>query len=203
MYRLCGLHPGADYDAHAAAVLAGTAAPDAERMLERLTDVHLLSEPAPGRYRFHDLARAHAAQTAVREDTEPERRDALTRLLDHYLHTAATAMDTVYPHHRDERPDLPAPGSGGPAVADPQRAAAWLDAELGNLLAAARFAAGAAGAAGDAGDGWGPPAGPGTCPRPWAATCMSVATTPTRRPFTRMRWRWPAATATAAASSTR
>jgi DNA-binding SARP family transcriptional activator/Tfp pilus assembly protein PilF len=149
MYRLCGLHPGADYDPHAAAVLAGTTAPDAERMLECLTDVHLLSEPAPGRYRFHDLARAHAAQTTVREDTEPERRDALTRLLDHYLHTAATAMDTVYPHHGDERPDLPAP-AGGPAVADPPRAAAWLDAELGNLLAAARFAADAAGAAGAA-----------------------------------------------------
>jgi hypothetical protein len=38
MYRLCGLHPGADHDAHAAAVLAGTTAPDAERMLERLTE---------------------------------------------------------------------------------------------------------------------------------------------------------------------
>ncbi|MEV4179551.1 hypothetical protein [Nonomuraea sp. NPDC049709] len=50
-------------------------------LLDRLQGVHLLQEPAPGRYRFHDLVRAHAAEVAAGAEPEPDRRAAPARLL--------------------------------------------------------------------------------------------------------------------------
>ncbi|GAA2586684.1 tetratricopeptide repeat protein [Actinomadura fulvescens] len=137
LYRFLSLPPGPDIDAYAAAALAGTALAETVRLLDDLVDEHLLEEPAAGRFRFHDLLRAHAAQAAAREETEPERRAALTRLLDHYTHTASFAMNVVYPHDADNLPrvcDAPGPT---PDIGEKPRAAAWLDDELTNLLAAA------------------------------------------------------------------
>ncbi len=140
LFRLLGLHPGADIDTHAAAALADADLRQTGRLLDALVDAHLLQEPAPGRYRFHDLIRAHATATAER--TEPDPRAAIGRLLDHYLHTAATAMDLLYPYETGQRPGVPRPGTPTPELATRARATAWLDTELANLLAAAGHAAG-------------------------------------------------------------
>ncbi len=59
-YRLLGSR-AAEFGAEDAASVLGTTAPQARRLLDRLLDVHLLQEPAPGRYRFHDLVADHAA----------------------------------------------------------------------------------------------------------------------------------------------
>ena len=59
-FRVLGLHPGADVDAHAAAALLGTDTRSAETVLERLLDVQLLQQPDIGLYRFHDLVRTFA-----------------------------------------------------------------------------------------------------------------------------------------------
>ncbi len=62
--------------------------------LEALYDQHLISEPAPGRYRLHDLLREHAQALAANDD--PAAREAATgRLLDYYLHTALAADNRV------------------------------------------------------------------------------------------------------------
>src|SRR5262249_54103886 len=95
----------------------------------------LLQEPTPGRYRFHDLTRAHAAHTAARDD------DSLDGLLNYYRHTAAVAMDTAYPYERESRPQVPPALTAGPAMEYPAAALDWLDNEMPNLLAAARYAA--------------------------------------------------------------
>jgi DNA-binding SARP family transcriptional activator/tetratricopeptide (TPR) repeat protein len=154
MYRLLSLHPGADLDAYAAAALADTTVRDATRLLDDLTDAHLQHEPAPGRFRFHDLLRAHAAHASTDEDTEADRRAALTRLLDHYTHTASVATDIVHPHLAVYLPRIGRPATAIPAFAEQASgktegradrasdAAAWLYAELDNLLAAAAHAAG-------------------------------------------------------------
>jgi DNA-binding SARP family transcriptional activator len=84
MFRLLSLHPGLDFDAYAAAALAGTTLHRAGRLLDDLSDAHLVQEPSPGRYRFHDLLRAHAAQTSIAEDSTTNRCAALIRLFDHY-----------------------------------------------------------------------------------------------------------------------
>jgi DNA-binding SARP family transcriptional activator/tetratricopeptide (TPR) repeat protein len=139
-YRRMGLHFGADIDAYAAAALFDTGLVQAGQLLEQLLEAHLLQEPTPGRYRFHDLTRAHAADTATREETDHSGQTALDRLLDHYRHTAAVAMDAAYPYEREHRPQVPPARTPRPALPDPAAALAWLDSELPNLLAAARYA---------------------------------------------------------------
>ncbi|WP_165974711.1 AfsR/SARP family transcriptional regulator [Nonomuraea deserti] len=135
-YRLLGLNPGGDLAPDAAAALLDTSLAQATDLLDRLLEVHLQQEPVPGRYRFHDLIRAHAAERAGAEEPEPDRHAALTRLLDHYSHAASEAMDRLYPYEADMRPRL----DRGRAPAMPD-AADWLESELANLLSLARFAA--------------------------------------------------------------
>ncbi|MDI2130923.1 AfsR/SARP family transcriptional regulator [Yinghuangia seranimata] len=140
MFRLLGLHPGRDVDAYAAAALADVGLDDAETLLEDLLDAHVLLQHEPGRYTFHDLLREHARETAA-EETDEDRRAALTRLVEHYLHTAATATDMVFPYCEHLHPPVRDPGT--PAVDHPDAASAtaWLDAERANLLAAVGLAA--------------------------------------------------------------
>ena len=84
------MHPGTDIDAYAAAALDGTDLAAARRHLDGLYDQYLLTEPARGRYRLHDLLREHARALAFAGD--PADADAAAgRLLDYYLHTAAAA----------------------------------------------------------------------------------------------------------------
>ena len=126
---------------YATAALLDSTLPPVRRMLDRLLDAHLLFEPAAGRYRFHDLTRAHAANTAARDQTQSTRHMALNRLLDYYRHTAALAVDTAYPYERERRPEVPPASTPGPDLRDPTAALGWLDDELLDLLAAARYTA--------------------------------------------------------------
>ena len=140
-YRLLGLYPGTDIELYAVAALLDSSLPHAGHLLEQLLDAHLLQEPAPGRYRFHDLVRAHAAHTATGDGTERDARTALDRLLDYYRHNAAVAMDAAYPFERERRPQVAPAHTPGPVLSDSAKAVQWLDDELPNLLAAARYAA--------------------------------------------------------------
>jgi tetratricopeptide (TPR) repeat protein/transcriptional regulator with XRE-family HTH domain len=139
-YRLAGLHPGPEFDSYATAALLDSSLLHASRVLERLLEAHLLQEPTPGRYRFHDLARAHAAHTATGDQTAPSS-DALRRLLDYYRHTAAAAMDAAYPYERKRRPPVPSADTPTPDLSHPTGALEWLKTELPNLLAIAAAAA--------------------------------------------------------------
>ena len=142
MFRLLGLHPGRDIDAHAAAALADVAPEQAEALLEDLLDAHVLLQHEPGRYTFHDLLREHARGTVSTEETAAARHDALTRLFDHYLYTASTAVDLLYPYSRHLRPRIPRPGTAGVPFSGAAQATAWLDAERANLIAAGTYTAG-------------------------------------------------------------
>ena len=135
MFRLLGLHPGPDLDRYAAAALTGTTVRQAGRVLDALTRAHLTQLAGPGRYSMHDLLRAYARDLAAGSDPEDEQRAALTRLFDHYLHTAATAMDTLFPGER--RPRIPPPATPAPPVTDSAAALAWLDAQRATLIAVA------------------------------------------------------------------
>jgi tetratricopeptide (TPR) repeat protein len=140
MFRLLGLHPGADVDGYAAAALAGTDLTGTLRLLDVLVRARLIREDIPGRYRMHDLLRAYAAECAGAE-SEPERRAALTRLLHRYLSTAMTAMDVLFPAERARRPRIAPADSPAPAVETAPGAQDWLDAERANLVAACGLAA--------------------------------------------------------------
>jgi tetratricopeptide (TPR) repeat protein len=137
-FRLLGMHPGPDLDSYAAAALTGARVEDARRLLDRLARAHLIQLAAPGRYGMHDLLRAYAGQLAADEATGEERRAALTGLFDHYLHTAAAATDTLYPHEGRRKGTIPRSDT----AFDPAAARRWLDAERVTLASVARFAAG-------------------------------------------------------------
>ncbi len=138
-----GLHPDADIDGYAAAALDGTDLSAARRGLETLYDHYLLTEPAQGRYRLHDLIREHARALAARVDPDSDRDDAATRLLDYYQHTAARANALIA---RQARP-APASAVGAipaavPALADQEQALAWARTERASLLACLDHATG-------------------------------------------------------------
>ncbi|NUP64893.1 MAG: tetratricopeptide repeat protein [Nonomuraea sp.] len=137
-YRLLGLHPGVGITPDAAAALLSTTVTRASALLDRLLESHLLQEPVPAHYRFHDLIRTHAAEEAATEEREDDRRAALSRLLDHYSGAASVTMDHLYPYEADIRPRLAPNRFPTPPMAD---AAAWLEEELPNLLALAQHAA--------------------------------------------------------------
>ncbi|MEU7901695.1 tetratricopeptide repeat protein [Actinoplanes sp. NPDC049118] len=141
MFRRLGLHPGADTDPYAAAALTGHPLEPAGRILEELLDAHLLIQAVPGRYRFHDLMRAYAADLACTRDSDDARRTALNGLFDHYLATAAAAMDALFPAGEFQRPRVPPAGSPAAAVTDPVAARTWLDAERTNLVATCAYTA--------------------------------------------------------------
>ncbi|MFH8384609.1 ATP-binding protein [Kitasatospora sp. NPDC018058] len=96
LFRLLGLHPGPFVSAAAAASLAGLPLSETRALLEDLHRAHLIAAPERGRYTFHDLLRAYAAEQA--EALEPPRgqAEAMVRMFDHYLHTAHRAGCLAY-----------------------------------------------------------------------------------------------------------
>src|SRR5204863_3772192 len=95
--RLLGLHPGPACSTAGAASLAGIPPDQATPLLAELTRAHLITEPAPGRYTFHDLLRAYANEQACAHDTAYQRHEVILRMLDHYLHTALAAGRLLQP----------------------------------------------------------------------------------------------------------
>jgi DNA-binding SARP family transcriptional activator/tetratricopeptide (TPR) repeat protein len=141
-FRLAGLHPGPDLDPYAAAALTDSTVERVGRLLDQLARVHLIQPARPGRHGIHDLLRTYARELAAAQGDQDERRAALTRLFDYYLHAAAAAMDTLYPAEHDRRPRIPPSTTPAPPLAVPAAARAWLDAERANLVAVAAHTAG-------------------------------------------------------------
>ncbi|MEU3692152.1 AfsR/SARP family transcriptional regulator [Streptomyces narbonensis] len=141
MFRLLGLQPGRDISPEAAAALADLPLDEAETLLEDLLDAHVLTQHQLGRYTFHDLLREHALATAAAQESADARSEALGRLFHHYLHTASTAIDHLYPEGRNRRPRIPAPDNPAWPPQDEAEAIAWLDRERANLMATGHYAA--------------------------------------------------------------
>ncbi|HEY8983617.1 MAG TPA: BTAD domain-containing putative transcriptional regulator [Streptomyces sp.] len=141
LFRLLGLHPGPDVSAAAATSLAGELPSRTRLSLAELTGAHLLAEPSPGRYSFHDLLRAYAGELARAEDDVDVRREATHRVLDHYLHTALRAQRLLGP---PADRIVPAPVRPGVLPEEPDgrdAAMAWFTADHSVLSAALQQAA--------------------------------------------------------------
>ncbi|MEU5426435.1 BTAD domain-containing putative transcriptional regulator [Streptomyces olivoreticuli] len=140
-FRLLALPEVPELGVPAAAALLARPEREAEELCESLVDLSLLESVAPGRYRYHDLLRLFARQTAVAEVPDHERTAALTRLLEFCL---ATALDA----HRASLPDDVFPGNAAPPRSEglvftgPQEATAWLIDEQTSLLGLVEQAAG-------------------------------------------------------------
>jgi tetratricopeptide (TPR) repeat protein len=142
LFRLLGLHPGPGISAPAAASLAALPVSRVRPLLAELAGAHLIVEPTPGRYTFHDLLRAYAVEQAHAFDPDQQRHTATHRALDHYLHTAHTAAVLLEPARDLITLTTPQPGVTPEHPADHQQALAWFAAEHAVLLAAVDHAAG-------------------------------------------------------------
>jgi DNA-binding SARP family transcriptional activator/tetratricopeptide (TPR) repeat protein len=135
MFRLVALHPGPDLDRYACAALNGTTVKHAARLLELLARAHLMHPTKQDHYSMHDLLRTYARELTTAQDSEQDRRAALTRQFDSYLHTAAKAMDALFPAEAHRRPRVPVPTTSTPSLPSPDVARTWLDGERANLVA--------------------------------------------------------------------
>ncbi|MEV7783149.1 tetratricopeptide repeat protein [Kitasatospora sp. NPDC088351] len=142
LYGLLGLLPFAEFTLEVACVAGDLRAPEADRLLDGLMDVHLLEELSDGCFRFHDLVKLHARACGEPLRDGPPGRTAADRVLDWYLASATAAEELISPSHRT----LPRDYAGQPArparvFEDEDEALGWLDVERDRLMAALRWAA--------------------------------------------------------------
>lgn len=128
-FRLLGVLDGPDLTPGVAAALTSRSEAEAEAVLEELAALHLLEEPSPSRYRFHDLLRLFARERLAAEESVDTADAALAAALDWYLSMAAQATDTLLPSA------LRTPAANAP-FAGSRAALSWLEEERPNLVAA-------------------------------------------------------------------
>jgi DNA-binding SARP family transcriptional activator/tetratricopeptide (TPR) repeat protein len=141
MFRLLGLHPGPDFGVRAAACLADVPPARVRAALAELTRASLLTEHVPDRFTFHDLLRAYAAELTHNVDSDTTRRDALRRMVDHYLHTAYAADRLLDPYREPIRLAPPETTITPMEFADPAEALQWSRDEHRVLMAVVEQAA--------------------------------------------------------------
>jgi DNA-binding SARP family transcriptional activator/tetratricopeptide (TPR) repeat protein len=134
LFRLLGLAPGPDVTAEAAAALADIDVTGAARLVDQLASANLIDQHVPGRYGLHDLMRLYALERVTTDESDDARRAARARLFDLYLQRVHAGARRLY----DGPLRLPLPPSprGPVEFRDDAAAAAWMDSERGNLLAA-------------------------------------------------------------------
>jgi tetratricopeptide (TPR) repeat protein len=142
LFRLLGLHPGPHLTVASTASLAGVTRREALRALAELARANLIEEPVPGRYAFHDLLRAYAGELVQGLDAPDERRAAVRRMLDHYVHTAYHADRLLDPQDAFDLPAA-APEVIPEDLTECEQALAWFTAEHPVLLGAVEQAAAA------------------------------------------------------------
>ncbi len=139
-FRRLGISPCASFSLLAAAALGGGTLAEAEKALVALLDYHLLTQTPGGQFRFHDLIHGYAATRATEDDSGAEQRQAVSRLLDYYLHTADLADRVLHPLRRRGPAPVTQVPAGSPALGTQEDAAGWLESEWRNILQAARYA---------------------------------------------------------------
>ncbi|TCO52898.1 ATP-binding protein [Actinocrispum wychmicini] len=142
MFRLISLHPGPTISVPAAAALTGLTVGKARPLVDALVRAHLIEPIARDRYRVHDLLRFYGSERAQHEDAD--RAEAIRRLTDWYLHTAAAANESMTPFRvhvlKLEEPSVQL--SVQPqSFQDSMAAMRWCDTELLNFVPISRLAA--------------------------------------------------------------
>ncbi|MFF9149440.1 BTAD domain-containing putative transcriptional regulator [Streptomyces sp. NPDC014861] len=117
-FRALGATPTVEFDVLTPAAMLGLPGAATEVLLEELVDTSLVQQPRPGRYRLHDLVRAHARRLATGNPGETTDARAALRL---HLDAARMASDWGV----DGFPTGPPPPAG--PFAGWQEAQAWLD----------------------------------------------------------------------------
>jgi len=138
LFRLLGAEPGPDLSLAAVASLAGVSLATGRRLVGELTRAHLLTEVSPGRYALNPVLRAYAREL-LNDEAAHDRRPAMRRLLDHYVHTADRADRVLDPTRSRVALVEASPGVVVPDFPSVAKARAWFGAEHQSLLAAVRL----------------------------------------------------------------
>ncbi|WP_155342314.1 ATP-binding protein, partial [Acrocarpospora corrugata] len=142
LFRLLGLHPGAEFSVPVVAAMVGTSVTSARNQLDALAGAHMLENNSPGRYQFHDLLRSYATEQAGLEETQESRLTHVRRAIEWYLRMADAAQSLINPN--EARVPLDSSGDYGiePLVfAAYNDAIDWYETERPGLVAAVRAAA--------------------------------------------------------------
>ena len=140
MYRTMGWYPGTRFDSSVAAAAASVSRAKARQLLGVLTDANLLDDVEGGQYRFHDLTRLHAREMAEREESAATRDMTVRRMLDWFLATVTSAGQSITPYRHDQPREVRHAPAEPSRFIDANSALEWLDMELPDIMAAARFA---------------------------------------------------------------
>lgn len=100
MFRLLGLHPGGDFGPASVAALCGAGLRETRELLDQLVAAHLLNQPRPDRFQFHDLLRVYARNRVAQEENDERRAAAADRILDWYVCAAGRARYGITPSRR-------------------------------------------------------------------------------------------------------
>ncbi len=140
LLRLLGLPTGGDFSVPVAAAVAGVDIAEAHQDLAKLASAHLIARSRPGRYQFHDLIRAYAAELSAKVDGPEVREEVLDRLLHASMASALNASRLLRPerHYRLVKPGRFA--GAGLRFGHHDQALDWFDEECGNLIAAVNVA---------------------------------------------------------------
>jgi DNA-binding SARP family transcriptional activator/tetratricopeptide (TPR) repeat protein len=129
LFRLLSLHSGPDISVGSAAALAGLAPCDTQTLLDELTRTRFLTEHEPGRYITHELIRAYGLDQCNHLDSPEDRRAALGRLLDYYLHSSYQAYVHMQPTQLSQPPGELLPFVTPADIPDFAAALDWFNAE--------------------------------------------------------------------------
>jgi DNA-binding SARP family transcriptional activator/tetratricopeptide (TPR) repeat protein len=141
LLRLLTIHRGAEFSVHAAAAAVGSDSLVAtEHALEALHDYHLLEEPKPNRFAFHDLVREYAWHRTHLDDQAEDRDGATCRILGYYLYLTSRAARVVFPFHRWMEAALDATPSVTPSLSTRSDYRNWVEAERENIVSVINFA---------------------------------------------------------------
>lgn len=134
--RLIGSLPVTTIDSGLVAALLDTGPDQADSVIERLLDAHLIEAGGQDRHQLHDLVRLFTRDLAADITPDDAAIAATTRLFGYYVATAVVATRMVYPKRTHySGPEV----SAAPKVfTDTTEARCWLETERANLLTVAR-----------------------------------------------------------------
>jgi tetratricopeptide (TPR) repeat protein/transcriptional regulator with XRE-family HTH domain len=136
LFRRLGLHPGPDFNVRIAALLGDLDPDTTDGLLRTLAEAHLVEPGRSGRYRMHDLLCDYAARLVDESDGVPAREAARRRLLDWYVHRALAVSARLDKGRERLWVDAELRSSWEPGD---EEAAAWLEAEHRNVIAAIEY----------------------------------------------------------------
>ncbi|MEU6128884.1 tetratricopeptide repeat protein [Saccharopolyspora sp. NPDC047091] len=124
MLRLLGLHPHPRFTVDLSAALLGLPRETAINQLERLQDLHLISQHN-GHFQMLNLVHIFAAERALEEFSETELAQARERMLWHYVESVSNAAKVLFPF-RDSMPlDSPPEDCSPIEFSDGEQALRW------------------------------------------------------------------------------